>query len=79
MPDSQNEQQYQGQPGVPCITCGQRTADTAIPGTWFCSLACQLEWVERYYQDYPSGQNPIELGQPIHFANCDECRKLNRV
>lgn len=58
--------------------CSQRETNYDIPGKVFCSLACQLEWIERYYQDYAPGTNPIDRGEVIHTANCGECRKLNR-
>lgn len=64
---------------VNCPLCMQRAANIDVPGRIFCSIACQLEWIERYYGDYPPGENPIDKGEQIHFANCTECRKLNRV
>lgn len=71
---AENEQQSSG-----CASCGQRRINPEIAGCEFCSVHCQQEWIERYYQDYPPGQNPIEKGEIIHTANCGECRKLNRV
>lgn len=65
--------------GYQCGNCGQRDVDHTVPGGVFCSLHCQLEWIEKYYGDYPPGQNPIDKGEPIRTANCGACRKLNRV
>ena len=62
-----------------CAICAQRDFDHTVPGNIFCSIACQLEWIERYYGDYPPGQNPIDKGEIIRTANCGDCRKLNRV
>lgn len=62
-----------------CAACGQRRIDGNVAGGVFCSLACQLDWIERYYQEYAPGENPIDKGVYIHTTNCDECRRLNRV
>ena len=67
------------QQGTGCATCGQRPIDGNIAGRVFCSLACQMEWIETYYQDYAPGENPIDKGAYIHTTNCGECRKLNRI
>lgn len=68
-----NEQQDTG-----CAGCGQRRRDYTVPGNVFCSLHCMQDWISRYYSDYPPGQNPIDKGERIEWANCGECRKLNR-